>query len=51
MYEFHLGSAASKYFNLCSSPNFAASKIVESGSSKPKLQIKTGKNKAFHICI
>ena len=51
-----MGSASNKYFTLCSSPNawviihyfgdtdkFTASKIVESGRSKPKLQIKAVK--------
>ena len=51
-----MGSVGNKYITLCSPPeclsnnslfwhtdNFAASKIVESGSSKPKLQIKVVK--------
>ena len=30
--------------------NFAASKIVELDSSKPKLQTKAVRKKAFHVC-
>ena len=53
-----MGSAVSKYVTLCSPPeflsnnslfwhtdNFAASKIVESGSSKSKLQTKAVKKR------
>ena len=57
MQKFHLGRAGSKYFTLCSSleclsnnslfwhmDNFAIRKIVASGSSKSKLQIKVNEN-------
>ena len=52
--------AGSKYFTLCSPPecmsnsslfwhtgNFAASKVVASGSSKPELQKKSREKKSF----
>ena len=59
-----MGSVGSKYVTLCSPPeclsnnsllwhtddNFPASKIIESGSSRPKLQIKAVKKEVFHVC-
>ena len=57
-----MGSASSKYMTLCSPPeclsnnslfwhtnNFAASKMVESGSSKSNLQTKAEQKRKFFM--